>query len=123
MGKMSRVAFAGLASVALMMSAATHVSARSGHGPMPVNYEQTAETYIADRLSNARGARIEVLSEPYQVYSSISGYEGLPCWAVDVRVKSRLPSGSYGSYQRYTVLFLDGEAIALESDARKVTRL
>ncbi|MEO1150164.1 MAG: hypothetical protein AAFW83_04155 [Pseudomonadota bacterium] len=91
-------------------------------GPMPVNYEEGAETYIESRLSNARGARVEVLSSPYQVYSTLAGYEGLPCWAVDVRVKARQRSGGYGSYQRYTVLFHNGEAIALKSDARRVVR-
>ncbi|MEO0319503.1 MAG: hypothetical protein AAF199_01245 [Pseudomonadota bacterium] len=91
-------------------------------GPMPVNYEESAESYIESRLSNARGARVQVLSAPYQVYSTLAGYDGLPCWAVDVRVRARLASGGYGSYQRYTVLFHDGEAIALKSDARKVTR-
>jgi len=122
--KTPKFALAGVAALGLMVSLPMAASAQSGgFGPMPVNYEQTAETYIADRLSNARGARINVLSEPYQVYSTIAGYEGLACWAVDLKVKARLPSGGYGSYQRYTVLFVDGEAIGLKSDARKVTRI
>lgn len=124
MFKKSKFAFAAVAAAGLLFGVGAAVSAQtSGFGPMPVDYEQSASSYIEARLTNARGARIDVVSEPYQVYSSLSGYEGLACWAVDLRVKARLPSGSYGSYQRYTVLFLDGDAIALKGDARKVTRL
>lgn len=92
-------------------------------GAVPANYEQTAEAYIAERLTDARAARFQFVGEPYQVYADVSGYEGLPCWAIDVRVKSRLPSGGYGGYMPYTVLFLDGEAIALEEDVQRLVKL
>jgi len=42
---------------------------------------------------------------------------------VDVRVKARLPGGGRGGFVPYTVLFLDGEAIALNEDARRLVRL
>ena len=92
-------------------------------GPQPANYEALAEAYIHDRLEDPRSARIEIVGEPYQVLADIAGYQGLNCWAIDVRVKARLPSGSFGGYVPYTVLFLDGEAVALEDDARRLARL
>ncbi|MEQ8935048.1 MAG: hypothetical protein RIE56_04575 [Amphiplicatus sp.] len=105
-------------------AAALAASAIAGDfGTVPANYEQTAEAYISDRLVNARAARFQFVGEPYQVYADVSGYEGLPCWAIDVRVKSRLPSGGFGGYMPYTVLFLDGEAIALEEDTQRLVKL
>ncbi|MEE2691017.1 MAG: hypothetical protein VX640_05680 [Pseudomonadota bacterium] len=110
---------AGFAAAALL---ATGVLA-ADFGPMPANYEASAEAYISDRLVDARSARFQFVGEPYQVYADVAGYEGLPCWAIDVRVKSRLPSGAFGGYMPYTVLFLDGEAIALQDDARRLVKL
>ena len=114
---MKRVLLGLAASLAFTVSVAA-----SSFGPVPANYESVAESYISERLADARSAKYEVVSEPYMVYADIAGYEGLPCWAVDLRVKSRLPSGGFGSYQAYTVIFLEGQAIALEDDARRVAK-
>ncbi len=94
----------------------------SDFGPSPVGYEAAVEDYFAERLSDPRAARFQFTSAPYQVFADLKGYEGLPCWAVDVRVKARMPGGGYGGYIPYTVLFLDGEAIALEEDAIRMVR-
>ncbi|GAB4525926.1 MAG: hypothetical protein Kow00133_14690 [Amphiplicatus sp.] len=110
---------AGFAAAAALAAAAF----ASDFGPTPVNYEQAAEAYISERLVDPRGARVQFIGEPYQVYADVAGYEGLPCWAVDVRVKARLPNGMSGGYVPYTVLFLDGEPIAFEEDARRLVRL
>ncbi|MBB5517953.1 hypothetical protein [Amphiplicatus metriothermophilus] len=110
---------AGFAAAAALAAAAF----ASDFGPTPVNYEQAAETYISERLVDPRGARVQIVGEPYQVYADVAGYEGLPCWAIDVRVKARLPNGTSGGYVPYTVLFLDGEPIALKEDARRLVRL
>lgn len=91
-------------------------------GPVPAGYESAAEQYIGGRLADSRGARFEFIGEPYLVYADIAGYEGLPCWAVDVRVKSRLPSGAVGGYVPMTVIFLDGAPIALKDDARRMAK-
>lgn len=94
----------------------------SDFGPMPANYEAEAESYISERLTDSRSARFQFLGEPYRVFADVSGYEGLACWAIDVRVKARLPDGSSGGYVPYTVLFLDGQPIAFEEDARRMVR-
>lgn len=96
--------------------------AASSFGPAPGDYQNAAQAYVLARLDDARGARFEFLGEPYMVYADIAGYEGLPCWAIDVRVKSRLPSGRVGGYVPYTVIFLDGEPIAFKDDARRMAR-
>lgn len=91
-------------------------------GPMPANYESEAEAYISDRLTDSRSAKFEFVGSPYQVFADVAGYEGLACWAIDVRVKERLPGGRTGGYVPYTVLFLDGQPIAFEEDARRMVR-
>jgi len=91
-------------------------------GPAPADYETVAIDYFGERLTDPRSARYDFTSEPYQVFADIKGYEGIPCWAVDVRVKSRMPNGDLGGYVPYTVLFLDGEAIALEIDVVRMVR-
>ena len=91
-------------------------------GPAPDDYQIAVESYFSERLSDPNSARFEFTSEPYQVFADLRGYEGLPCWAVDVRVKARMPGGGYGGYVPYTVLFLDGEAIALEDDVIRMVR-
>ena len=91
-------------------------------GAAPADYEAQAIDYFGDRLTEPRAARYDFAGEPYQVFADVSGYEGLPCWAVDVRVKARMPNGQMGGYVPYTVLFLDGEPIALEIDAVRMVR-
>ena len=104
---------------AFTLSAGVHAS---DFGSAPADYEAQVIEYFGDRLMEPRTARYDFTSEPYQVFADLRGYEGLPCWAVDVRVKSRMPNGSRGSYVSYTVLFLDGEAIALEDDVVRMVR-
>ena len=111
-------AFAGMAA-AIALSAGV---AAQDFGPAPANYEAIVVDYFGDRLTEPRTARFQFTSEPYQVFADISGYEGLPCWAVDVRVKSRLPNGDYGAYVPYTVLILDGEPVALEDEVIRMVR-
>ncbi|WP_425410807.1 hypothetical protein [Hyphococcus sp.] len=91
-------------------------------GASPANYETLVVDYFGERLVDPRTARFQFTSEPYQVFADISGYEGLPCWAVDVRVKSRMPNGDYGGYVPYTVLILDGEPVALEDEVIRMVR-
>ena len=114
-----RKAIAGFAAAAVMSAAAFALD----FGPMPANYESAAEEYISSRMVDARGVRLQFNGEPYKVYADVSGYEALPCWAVDVRVKERLPTGAIGGYVPYTVLFLDGRPIAFKEDARRISRL
>ncbi len=94
----------------------------SDFGAAPADYEALAIDYFGERLTDPRSAKFEFTSAPYQVFADLKGYEGLPCWAVDVRVKARMPNGGLGGYVPYTVLFLDGEAIALEDDVRRLVR-
>ena len=111
-------ALAGIA-VAVAFGAAAFAS---DFGSAPSDYEALTIDYFGERLTDTRAARYEFISAPYQVFADVSGYEGLPCWAVDVRVKARMPNGSMGGYVPYTVLFLDGEAIALEDDVVRMVR-
>ncbi len=107
--------------MAAALTFATGVAA-SSFGPAPADYQLAAEAYISDRLEDPRTARFHFVSEPYQVFADLKGYEGLPCWAVDVRVKARLPGARTGGYVPYTVLFLDGEPIAFEEDAQRLVK-
>ena len=113
-----KTTFAGLAAAATMIMTVT----ASDFGAVPASYEDAASDYISERLADPRSARYRFAGEPYQVFADVSGYEGLPCWAVDVRVKARLPGGGYGGYIPYTVLFLNGEAVALEEDALRLVK-
>lgn len=91
-------------------------------GPSPVAYEDEIKAYFAERLEDPRTARFHFVSEPYPVFADVSGYEGLPCWAVDVRVRARLPEGGFGGYMPYTVILLDGEPVAFEEDTQRLVR-
>lgn len=94
----------------------------SNFGAAPANFEALTVDYFGERLTDPRAARFEFTSEPYQVFADVSGYEGIPCWAVDVRVKAKMPNGDMGGYVPYTVIFFDGEPIALEEDAARMVR-
>lgn len=98
-------------------------AAAGGAGDCPSDYPVLAAAYVEGRLDDARGAKVQVVSEPYRVVADIEGHEGLPGWGVDVRVKSRLPGGAFGGYVPYTVIFIDGEAVALDDDASAMTRV
>lgn len=88
----------------------------AGSDEMPENYEAQATSYIKDRLSNPRGSRVRVVGEPYEAEADFDGYEDEAVWAVDVRVRSKLPGGGSSGTARYTVIFVDGEPVALEED-------
>ena len=118
-----KTTMAGLAAAAGLSAAMFGAALAQDFGPAPVDYEAAAKIYVTDRLTHPRTPRFQFTSEPYQVVADIKGYEGLPCWAVDVRVKARLPGGGYGGYAPYTVLFLNGEAIALKDDIRHMARI
>lgn len=89
----------------------------------PDDFEAQAATYVESRLEDARGARIQVVSEPYKVSAEIGDKEGIEGWGVDIKVRARLPDGQYGRYLPYTVLFMDGEAVALSEDVSDIVRL
>jgi hypothetical protein len=106
------------AGVALLFGVSSAVEIK----PCPDDYPVRAADYVQSRLDDARGAKVQVVSEPYRVIADLEGYEGLPGWGVDVRVKSRLPGGGFGGFVPYTVIFIDGEAVALDDDA-ELTRV
>ncbi|MEM9704543.1 MAG: hypothetical protein AAF850_00550 [Pseudomonadota bacterium] len=91
-------------------------------GAAPDNYEDAARDYVVERLSNPAGARVRFESEPYEVFADIGRYEGVAGWAVDVRVRTRLANGEVTRFQPYTIIFVDGDPVALRSDLRKMTR-
>ena len=98
------------------------VTQASDIAPCPDDYQVMASNYVESRLTDARGARVQILSEPYRVAADISGNGGVEGWGVDLKVRSRLPSGGYGGYVSYTVIFVDGVAVALGEDARELSR-
>ncbi len=89
----------------------------------PDEYPMMATDYVESSLVDARGARVQIVSEPYRVEADISGYEDLQGWGVDVRVRSRLPGGRYSDYVGYTVIFVNGEPVALCDDTDQLTRV
>lgn len=93
---------------------ATTAAIANDFDAMPANYESALENYVGSRLTDPRGARLQVVSKPYQVYADFAGQD-VAAWAVDVRVRSRLPNGAMGAAS-YTVIFVGGRPVALESD-------
>jgi hypothetical protein len=112
----------GLAAVAaaFFLAGAAHAG---DFGPAPANYETAAQDYVSERLADPRSAQFQILGEPYQVFADLKGHERLACWAVDIRVRSRLPDGRIGGFVPQTVLFYEGRPVALRDDARRVARL
>lgn len=91
--------------------------------PAPGDYRIQASTYVESRLTDARGARVQIVSEPYRVAADVAGYSGVEGWGVDIKVRSRLPTGEYGGYIPYTVIFVNGEPVALCEDTRELARV
>lgn len=89
----------------------------------PDDYPAQATSYVESRLDDARGARVQIVSEPYRVQADIEDYSDVEGWGVDIRVRSRLPGGEYSNYVSYTVLFVDGEPVALCEDTDGLTRV
>ena len=112
--------FAAFVAVAMICASTAFAE---NFGDSPSDYRASAEDYLSSRLTNPRGAKFRFSGEPYRIYADLSGYEQLPAWGVDVRVKSRLPSGGWSGYMSYTVIFVGGDAIAIDEDARRLTRL
>jgi hypothetical protein len=94
----------------------------SDFGPMPSNYESAAQSYILSRLDDPHAARFIMSGEPYTALIDLNGRDDLPCWAVDMRVKSRLPYGGVGGYVPMTVLFHGGRPVALKDDVQSFAR-
>jgi hypothetical protein len=112
------IVVAALASALLLASAAS----ASSVAPCPDDYRDQAESYAVGRLERAEGARVQVVSEPNRVRADVKG-RSLDGWAVDLMVKARQASGASGVYVPYTVIFVDGVAVALCEDASKITRV
>lgn len=108
----------GLAAAVVLSSGAM----AANFGASPADYRASAVAYIDMRLTDSRNAHIQFVSEPYRVVVDVAGRKNLPCWAVDVRVKARTPSGGTGRYLPYTVIFYEGRAIAFEQDVRHLAR-
>ena len=89
----------------------------------PDDYQAQAAAYMESRLTDARGARVQVSSKPYRVEADLNGRSELEGWGVDVRVRSRLPTGAYGGYVAYTVIFVDGRPVATNEDASDIERI
>ncbi|MEO0400288.1 MAG: hypothetical protein AAF224_12805 [Pseudomonadota bacterium] len=98
------------ASGSVAMAASVSVS-----DAVPSDAEERAIDYVEGRLENPRGARVSAVSEPYKVYADFDSYEDVPAWAVDVKARMRLKSGGSGAMP-YTVVFVDGEPIAVDND-------
>lgn len=105
-------------------AAAMFAMAQAGDvAPCPDDYQIQASNYVESRLTDSRGARVQVVSEPYRVAADVAGHPGVEGWGVDIKVRSRLPSGQYGGYVPYTVIFVDGQAVALCEDTRELMRV
>ncbi len=111
------------AAIALSVSVCVTSAIASDFGPAPANYESAAEAYVTKRLSDPFAAQMQAVSEPYQVLVDLKGHDGLPCWAVDMRVKARLPAGDMSRAVPVTVLFHSGKPIALREDTQHFARL
>lgn len=114
-----KTAVSAAAAIGLLFGVATAVDIK----PCPDDYQTLAVEYVQSRLADARGSKVQIVSKPYRVIADLKGYEGLPGWGVDIRVKSRMPSGALGGYVPYTVIFVDGEAVALDDDLSDLTRV
>lgn len=97
-------------------------SAAGDFGPRPADCEAQAQRYVESRLSDERGARIAVTSEPYRIYADFSGADDVPAWGIDLKVKARLPNGQYGGYVPMTVIFVRGAPVALDDDGVDIDR-
>ncbi|MEM9170510.1 MAG: hypothetical protein AAGC56_12760 [Pseudomonadota bacterium] len=110
----------------LIVLAAAAVSAASvpavasgGHGSAPANYENDSARYLLSRMRSSRGARVEVLSQPYRVKVDVRGRRDVAAWAVDARVRAP-GNGASTRVQRFTVVFVNGRPIALRRDVRRL---
>ncbi|MEM1396327.1 MAG: hypothetical protein AAGH38_02625 [Pseudomonadota bacterium] len=85
-------------------------------GRLPASYEQTAESYVKRRLSNRRGASVQLSGKPYRVYIDVNGKKGIAAWAVPVSVRSKVNGRNTRS--RVTVFMVNGRPVATAGDRR-----
>ncbi len=112
-----------LAFIAMSLNIAPVVGANdAGFDLSPSACKEVVSDFMDTRLTDSRSARVQLDSDPYKVMVDMRSADDIPAWAVDILVKSRLPSGSWSNYQPYTVIFQDGKAVALESEVVGVTR-
>ena len=90
------------AAAALILAGAAHAA---DFGPVPAGYEAAAQDYLSERLADPRAAPFQIVGGPYPVLVDLTGPERLACWALDIRVRSRLPDGRIGGFVAPTVLF------------------
>lgn len=117
--KMIKTIMAGAAALVAFIASVT----AADFGPAPAGYESAIKDYVHSRLVSPQAAKFRFESSPYKVYADLAGYEGLPAWAVDIRVRARLDTGDVGGYVPYTVIFVGGDPVALRGDLRRFTRL
>lgn len=110
--------FAGALAAALMWTGAQ----AADFGQAPSRYQTDALDYIASRMVDDRGARFRFEGQPYRVMVNMGTTGEMAAWAVDVQVRSRLERGRTGA-ARYTVVFVKGTPVALESDIGGVHRV
>ncbi len=109
-------------SIAAGAAALFAITQASDIAPAPADYQVQATNYVESRLTDARGSRVQIVSEPYRIATDINGHSGIEGWGVDIKVRSRLPTGQYGGYVAYTVIFVEGVAVALCEDASELSR-
>lgn len=108
---------------ASMFSVLTGAALAGDFGAMPANYESAAQAYVSSRLADPHGARMKVVKGPYKAIAKFAGRGEQEVWAVDVRVRSRLPSGQVAGSAPYTIIFVNGRAVALKSDLRDLDKV
>jgi hypothetical protein len=104
--------FAVMTSAALLFASSAFAS---GFGPAPASMEDEATDYIEQRLENPNGSSVKAVSAPYKVTADLNGGDDENCWAIDMRIRTKLASGQTGR-DTLTVLFYEGEPVALRSD-------
>ena len=106
---------ASFAAALTASGAAATVAIASDFDSPPSDAEELAVEYVEGRLENPRGASIRATGEPYKVYADFDENEEIEAWAVDVRARMSLRGRTRGAAP-YTVIFVDGEPVAIEDD-------
>lgn len=117
--KSVRYLLLGLSAGAMMTAGAL----AADFGVLPADYQSAAQDYVVSRLADPRGAHFQFVGEPYRVVVEFRGHESFEAWAIDMRVRARVGSGAMGGYVPYTVVFVNGEPVAFEQDARRLTKI
>jgi len=110
------------AAAALVLVCNVAGASAQNYGGAPSNFQSEAIEYFETRLVDPRGAQIRFQGRPYRVTADLRGVNDAPCWAVDITAKVRRRESGWTGYQRYTVIFYQGRAVALASDVRDVTK-